>query len=629
MPAPAPDGRSHLVLIVDDDRRRVEQISLALAAHGYELLRAAGTVAALSEARQHRPAIVILGEAGSAQERRILCRTLRSDWRTGNPLVLAITSRDAADALDVEADDFIVGDPLDPARLLVRVAAAVDRVRAMRGASPLTGLPGNIAIDEEIRRRFEDGRPLALLYADLDNFKAYNDHYGFLRGDELIRGLADVLRSAAEARPDTFVGHIGGDDFVIVTLPELAEGMAHEIVERLSEFAPSCYDPRDAARGWIELDDRRGQRHRYPLVTISIGLATNRNRLLPDHRALVDVATELKQHAKQQAGNAIAVDRRTDSRHPTTHHLVAGSSGPGRQRVWRPGGLGLATRRHLRRAAVAMLLAVVLAGNATVVLASQARPGLPLWPLKTRLEAVRVAVERDPDDRVTLHLGYASRRIGELVSLLAMDADAVLAEQVIANLNAHLVSAADGLALLERSGAVVPARLAEIKRLVAHNVEVLGEVREAHCQSAPTGAAHACRGLEQALQVATRSPARAPGPPTQPARPARSEPADASKSKRAGPAADTPSPGRPRTSPRTPQGQDGMPPARSRSEGGGAPAPTKRAKRPQAPAARIPQRTPQEAGRKARSESHAPSNKGESAAKGNNDAKEDDPAKGK
>lgn len=196
--------------------------------------------------------------------------------------------------------------------LLLHRATKEQRRRAqeMRAASPLTGLPGNLRIDEELATRVANDEPVALLHLDLDQFKAFNDRYGFLRGDEAIGTLARLLLEAQKRHPGTFVGHIGGDDFVVVSRPEHVESLGGEVTERFDAAAPGLYDPEDAARAYIEVHDRRGIAHQVPLLSVSIGAATNVWRAVKDYRELVQAATEMKQHAKRQAGSVLSIDRR-------------------------------------------------------------------------------------------------------------------------------------------------------------------------------------------------------------------------------------------------------------------------------------------------------------------------------
>ena len=186
------------------------------------------------------------------------------------------------------------------------------RAREMRALSPLTGLPGNIRVQEEIRRRVGEEQPFALLYADLDHFKAYNDNYGFVRGDRAIQSLARLVTETVHevAGPAGFVGHVGGDDFVVIVDPDIAEDLAQKLCDRFDQQVPAMYDPEDAERGCIEVRDRQGNMKAFPLLTISVGVATTSNRRFSHYGEAVAVATEMKQFAKRDPGSSFAVDRR-------------------------------------------------------------------------------------------------------------------------------------------------------------------------------------------------------------------------------------------------------------------------------------------------------------------------------
>ena len=139
----------------------------------------------------------------------------------------------------------------------------------MRAIQPLTGLPGNTSIDKELERRVADGEPFALMHADLNNFKAYNDHYGYARGDDVLIAFAEVLVQAARefGGPETFVGHVGGDDFVIVTDPELVDPHGDAPCASASTpSSPSSTTSPTARAGQIVVKDRQGDEQVYPLV---------------------------------------------------------------------------------------------------------------------------------------------------------------------------------------------------------------------------------------------------------------------------------------------------------------------------------------------------------------------------
>jgi diguanylate cyclase (GGDEF)-like protein len=223
-------------------------------------------------------------------------------------------SADKLEGFAIGADDYIVK-PFDTPELLARIRGVLRRSRDMRAQSPLTGLPGNVRIEEDIDRRVDEGTPFALLYADLDHFKSFNDHYGFMRGDQALQATAGMLEEVARdvTSGASFVGHVGGDDFVIVVPPELAAVVAQAIVERFDRDAASYYDPQDRDRGYIEVTNRRGELQRFPILTISIGVASTERRAFQHYAEAVAVATEMKQFTKGSAGSSWAMDRRAPS----------------------------------------------------------------------------------------------------------------------------------------------------------------------------------------------------------------------------------------------------------------------------------------------------------------------------
>jgi len=221
-------------------------------------------------------------------------------------------SSDKVMGLTQGADDYIIK-PFDPVELLARVKGTLRRAREMRALSPLTGLPGSVRIQEEIRRHVSEDRPFALLHADLDYFKAYNDHYGFVRGDRAIQALARTITEVVHelAGPAGFVGHVGGDDFFVIVDPELAEPIAKSLCDRFDGQAASLYDAADASRGTIEVKDRQGALKSFPIITLSVGAASIKNKTFTHFGEAVAVANEMKQFAKSQDGSSFAVDRRS------------------------------------------------------------------------------------------------------------------------------------------------------------------------------------------------------------------------------------------------------------------------------------------------------------------------------
>ena len=183
-------------------------------------------------------------------------------------------------------------------------------------ASPLTRLPGNIAIEQVLKGKMLYDEKFALCYIDLDDFKAYNDRYGYARGSELIKLTGELIhRAKAEhGDPDDFVGHIGGDDFVLITSPDNVESVCQAIIDAFDLAAPLHYDDEDRARGYIEGTDRYGVTRRFPLMSISIAVVSDARRNFKTPLEIAQVATEIKDYVKSLPGSNYLIDRRTGQR---------------------------------------------------------------------------------------------------------------------------------------------------------------------------------------------------------------------------------------------------------------------------------------------------------------------------
>src|SRR5438477_11570497 len=293
---------SESVLVVDDDPDVARFVEVNLRSAGYEVTVASNGEEGFDKAVELRPDLVLLDVMMPKLDGFEVAQRLRRDPRTSSSSIIMLTAKalssDKVLGLSSGADDYIIK-PFDPVGLLARVKGTLRRAREMRALSPLTGLPGNIRVQEEIRRRVTEEEPFALLYADLDHFKAYNDHYGFVRGDRAIQALARLVTETVHelAGPAGFVGHVGGGDFIIIVEPALAEGLAGKLCDRFDELSPSLYDPLDAQRGGVEVKDRQGSLKSFPLLTLSVGAATTLQRRSGHYGEAVAVATEMKQFA--------------------------------------------------------------------------------------------------------------------------------------------------------------------------------------------------------------------------------------------------------------------------------------------------------------------------------------------
>jgi DNA-binding response OmpR family regulator len=312
---------AEMVLVADNEPDILRFIEVNLLLDGYEVAVARDGTEALEQAFALRPALVILDVMMPGVDGFEVCRQLRADPRTSHIPVIILTAKsmtaDKVVGLTAGADDYVLK-PFDPLELVARVRTTLERAAELRASSPLTGLPGNHRIGSELARRLAHDRDLAIVYADINDFKSYNDRYGFLRGDAVILLTADVLQSAlaTEARTGWFLGHIGGDDFVFACDPGVITGVCRSIIAEFDRRILDAYDPEDAAVGYLELDDRQGKPQRFPIASISLGVATTERREFTDHRDMIEVATEMKRYLKEQRnGSGFALDNRTEEGH--------------------------------------------------------------------------------------------------------------------------------------------------------------------------------------------------------------------------------------------------------------------------------------------------------------------------
>lgn len=309
---------SDQILVVDDEAhiRRFVEVNLRL--EGWDVITAASGGEAIELALQARPRLILLDVMMPDMNGFEVCRRLRAYPRTAQVPVIFVTGRsmiaDKITGLTAGADDYVLK-PFDPIELIARVRTTLQRSEELRASSPLTGLPGNHRIQAHLMERFADDDPLAVVYADVNHFKAFNDRYGFIRGDEVILLTADILRraAAAHAGAESFVGHVGGDDFMTICRPDVVQRLCETVIEEFDARIGELYDAADREAGVIEVRGRQGT-ERFPLMTIALGVASTERRRFDDVRELVETATEMKHYLKRNRGaSAYAIDERVDT----------------------------------------------------------------------------------------------------------------------------------------------------------------------------------------------------------------------------------------------------------------------------------------------------------------------------
>ena len=310
------EPRQELILIVDDDADIARFVQVNLNLHGFDVALASDGQEALELIESQRPDLALVDVMMPRLDGLELTRRLRANPLTTALPIIMLTAKgmtvDKVVGLSAGADDYLVK-PFDTLELIARVRSTLRRNQEFREVSPLTGLPGNTRIQREVADRVRAGADFAVAYIDIDRFKSVNDVYGFVRGDEFISALARSVQLAAVSAgpPMPFLGHIGGDDFVIITTPPQVLPLLREVVIDFERAADDLYDPVDSRRGYVEITDRRAQVHRASLVTLSIGVAqSSPSRRYADARQVIAVASEMKSVAKSQPGSYVAIDRR-------------------------------------------------------------------------------------------------------------------------------------------------------------------------------------------------------------------------------------------------------------------------------------------------------------------------------
>ncbi|MDP3486737.1 MAG: response regulator, partial [Bacillota bacterium] len=304
------------ILVVDDNRLIVNLLRANLLTSGYGVITASDGFSALRAAVSERPDLILLDVMMPEMDGFEVARQIRNNTLIAHVPIIMLTARGSVDSvvegLDAGADDYI-SKPFEMTEVLARVKAHLRRSRSERSLSPLTGLPGNITIVDTLKQLVEKDEPYAVVYIDIDNFKSFNDSYGFLQGDEAIKLLASSILASVQkyGNKDDFVGHIGGDDFVICSTPQKADGICQDIIRRFEEQIHTLYRPEHREQGYVVGVSRDGQEIRYPLITVSLAVVTNEQRTITSHWEIGEIAAELKRVAKQLEQSIYIQDLRT------------------------------------------------------------------------------------------------------------------------------------------------------------------------------------------------------------------------------------------------------------------------------------------------------------------------------
>ncbi len=272
----------------------------------------------INVALKNIPSIIIINEDAIEVDVLDLCKKIRNDEDNSiTPIIVVSSNFEKEHRIEIlkESVEYYIKKPVNPQYLYYTIKNLNRLLSINRRISPLTGLPGNVQIHAELKKRILNGEEFSVLYLDLDNFKAYNDVYGFLKGDEIIKFTADtIVRCVHEYIHDgAFVGHIGGDDFIAI-LPVLkTEKICESIIANFDAKVTDFFVEDDVEKGYIEVANRKGIIEQFPLTSISIGVVEADKNRFANMLEIGEIGAQVKHTAKSVMGSSYAIDRRKNA----------------------------------------------------------------------------------------------------------------------------------------------------------------------------------------------------------------------------------------------------------------------------------------------------------------------------
>ena len=291
------------ILIVEDDFDISNMLRIYFDSQGYETLVAPRGEEGLELCRRKLPNLVILDIMLPDINGYEVCRRLRGNLRTSHIPVIFLTQKDERSdqiaGLELGADDYVTK-PFDLQLLLLRVQNSIQRAGWLSLTSPVTGLPSSKLVEEQLRELMRR-KDWAILYIGINHIDDFNDVYGFVAGDDVLRFTTMLLTEVVDeaGSGSDFIGHIGGDDFMIITAPERASNMKARLIQRFNEEVMTFYNFKDRERGHIEVVDGAGNVQKMPLMTLAVGQIQHNTVPFSDIREITEVAAEARRRAQQ------------------------------------------------------------------------------------------------------------------------------------------------------------------------------------------------------------------------------------------------------------------------------------------------------------------------------------------
>lgn len=298
------------IALISRDKTLAEHMELRLESKGYHVLKLTKLSTVLGFIYSDPPDIIIIDLSNEDSETKGIIKSLKEDSYFCIITVIGLLKESVEETFEWESyplDDFI-SQPVKYPELFNRIALSLQRIQRVFDNNPLTKLPGNTSIQQAIEKAL--GNPMAVCYIDINNFKPYNDTYGFAGGDEVIRMVARIMSNAVRESGGGFAGHIGRDDFVFIVHLERAESVCKTIVDNFNTIIPELFGDEEKSKGYYVTKDRKGQVQEIPLLGISIGVVPTNTPKMQHAGKVSEMAAELKKIAKKSNESCYVVDRR-------------------------------------------------------------------------------------------------------------------------------------------------------------------------------------------------------------------------------------------------------------------------------------------------------------------------------
>ena len=261
------------------------------------------------------PALIVINEDAIDRDVLDVCKKIRRDEDNSITPVIVVSSNGSREhRLKIlnESIEYFIRKPVDEGYLYYTVKNINRLLTSNRRMSPLTGLPGNVQINSELKKNLMRNEDFSVLYLDLDNFKAYNDVYGFLMGDQIIEYTANIIVNSVHDNERGFVGHIGGDDFIAIVPRKDVDKLCQDIIANFESGIKNFYNEKDREDGYIEVENRKGVIEKFPIVSISIAVVVVDKGRFSNILEIGDSAAQVKHAAKSVIGSSYAIDRRKE-----------------------------------------------------------------------------------------------------------------------------------------------------------------------------------------------------------------------------------------------------------------------------------------------------------------------------